>query len=73
MLVGGVIDDQIHNHSHTERMRLFKHRFEIVERAVFGIDILVIGDVITVVRLRRNIQRRKPNRVASEASDVFEL
>ena len=73
VLVGSVVDDEVHNHSHTERVRFFKHRFEIVESAVFGVDILVIGNVVTVVRLRRNVQRREPDCVASETLYVFEF
>ena len=73
VLVGRVVDNQVHNHAHTERVRLFEHLLELVESAVFGIDILVIGDVVAVVRLRRNVQGREPNRVASEALYVFEF
>ena len=68
-----MVDDKVHNHSHAERVRSFKHLLEIVESAVFGIDILVVRNIVAVVRLRRNVKGRKPYCVRAKTFDVFEL
>ena len=73
VLVGRMIDNQVHYDSHAECMRFFKHLFEVVERAVFRIDILIVGNVVTVIGLGRNVKRREPNRVRTETFDILEF
>src|SRR3569833_2976688 len=45
---------------------------EIAERAVAGIDAVIIGDVVTVVAARRGLERHQPDRGDAEAVQIIE-
>src|SRR5690242_19031782 len=45
---------------------------EVAERAVAGIDLVVVGDVIAVIAAGRGLERQQPDRVDAKAVDVIE-
>jgi hypothetical protein len=49
VLIAGVVDDQLDHHLHVALVSRVQNRLEVVQRSVGGIDIDVIGDVVTVV------------------------
>src|SRR5438093_8153490 len=53
-------------------MRLLRQAAEVVERAVLGVDAVVVGDVVAVIFLRRWIERREPESVDAKRSQVVE-
>ncbi len=49
MLVGGVVQYHLGEDANAAAVRLFQEVLEIPERAVGGMDVSVIGDVVTIV------------------------
>ena len=49
MLVGGVVDHQIHQQTDAVFVQLPEQLLKIVQGAVFGCDIAIVGNVVTVV------------------------
>ncbi len=47
--------------------------FEVVERAVDRVDVVVVGDVVAVVPQRRRIEGQQPDRGDAEVLQVVEL
>jgi hypothetical protein len=45
---------------------------EVIERAVFRVDVEVVGDVVAMVFLGRGIERSQPDRVDAKVFDVVE-
>jgi hypothetical protein len=45
---------------------------EVLERAVLRVDVLVVGDVVAEVDLRRRIDGREPDGVDAESLQVVE-
>jgi len=73
MLVGGVTEHLVEQNADALRMRRGDQRVEIGQRAVIGMHALVIGNVIAPVAIGRGMDRRQPDRIDAERSDVVEL
>ena len=73
MLIGGVIDDQLDHHLHAALVGGIKKAAEVVERAVAGMDVDVIGDVVAVVPQRRREKRQQPEAGDAEILQIVEL
>ena len=54
VLIGGMIDNEIHKNSHSPLMRSLKNFLEIVKGAELGIDISVIGNIVGVGYIGEN-------------------
>ena len=52
MLIGGVVDDQLDQHADAAGVGGVDERGEIVQRAVAGVNVPVVGDVIAIVAQR---------------------
>jgi hypothetical protein len=52
MLVGGVVDDEIDNDANAALRAAMGELDEIAERAVTGIDAVIVGDIVAVVAAR---------------------
>ena len=72
VLVGGVVDDQVHHQLHAAVVHAREQRVEVGERAEHRVDALVVADVVAVVVLRRGIDRREPEHVDAERREVVE-
>ena len=68
MLIGGVIDHQIHHDLQTALVGLGQQLVHIIERAEQRVDILVVRDVIAVVVLRGLIDRGEPQHIHAKIS-----
>src|SRR5258706_13191684 len=53
MLVRGMVHDEIQDDAHIVLLALRDHAVEIGERSIHGIDVLVVGDVVAEIHLRR--------------------
>ena len=73
MLVGGVVDHQLGDDAHAALVRGGDEVLHVGHRAVLGMDVAVVGDVVAVVAPRRGIERQQPDRVDAEIGDVVEL
>ena len=45
---------------------------EIAERTVARIDIVIVGDVVTIVPTRRSLKRHQPNRGYAQSMQIIE-
>jgi hypothetical protein len=73
MLVGGVIDDEIHHERDVAFLGFGDQPFHVFHRPVFRIDGFVVGNVIAEIVVGRAVERREPNDVDSESLKVIEL
>jgi hypothetical protein len=46
---------------------------EVGTRAVVRMDVVVVGDVVSIVTQRRRVERQQPDRVDTQVADVIEL
>lgn len=72
VLVARVVHHEVHHDPDAPLVRLGQQQVELVERAEQRIDVLVVGDVVAVVVLRRGVDRREPDHVDSEIGEVAE-
>src|SRR6266478_3990481 len=68
-----MVDDKIENDFDVALFPFGDEAIEIRERAVHGINVFVIGDVVAEVDLRRRKARRDPNGVDPKVFQVIEL
>src|ERR1700691_5085723 len=72
MLVGGVVEDQIHNDADVALVRFGDKAVEVGEGAVLRVDVGVVGDVVAEVDLRRRIDGGEPDGVDAERLEIVE-
>ncbi len=68
-----VVRHQVDQHTQTALVRAREHPVELRQVAESGIDIAVVGDVVTRVRLRRRVERREPQRIHPELREIAEM
>ena len=73
VLVRGVVDHQLGDDAQVAPVRLVEHQAEVVQRAVLGVHVLVLADVVAVVPQWRRIERHQPQRVDAQVLDVVQL
>ena len=73
MLVGCMVYDEIHEDIHSEFMGLVQNFFELLQCTVIGMDVSVVGNVISVVCIRRGIDRGEPDRIHTQRVNVFQF
>jgi hypothetical protein len=67
-----VVHHHIHDDADIALLRLRDQAVEVSQRAVLRVDVLVIGDVVPEIDLRRRIDRRKPDRIDAEPGEIVE-
>ncbi len=72
VLVGRVVDDQVHHDPQAALVRLGEQFVHVLEGAEQRVDVLVIGDVVAVVVLRGPVDRGQPQHVHAEVGEVVE-
>ncbi len=72
MLVRGVVDDEIDDDANAALLAAMGEFDEVAERAVAGIDAVIVGDVVAVVAARRGLERHQPDRGDAEAVQIIE-
>jgi len=73
VLVGSVIDDEIEDDLYVAFLSVGDEFVEIDERAVHGIDGVVVGDVVAEIDLRGREARGDPDGVDAEIFQVVEM
>ncbi|MNN07800.1 hypothetical protein D3C81_1206340 [compost metagenome] len=73
MLVGGMIDHQIHNELHPPVMKALKQFLPVLDRTKVIHDRLVVTDIITIVIIRRLIDRREPYYIDPQSLQIIKL
>ncbi len=73
VLVGAVIYNKVEDDSHALLLPLRDHSVEVSERSIHRINVLVVGDVITEIYLRRGKARADPDCVHSQVVQVGHL
>jgi hypothetical protein len=72
MVAGGMIDDEVDDHSHSERLRVAHAFHEVPGRAVLGVDAIVVRDVVAIIAVRRRVERLEPETGDAQAVQVFQ-
>ena len=72
VLIGRVVEDELDDHAQAACVRLIQKALEIAQRAVAGMNVRVVGNVVPVVFERRGIHRLQPETVDAERRDVIE-
>ena len=72
VLVGRVVDDQVHHDPQAALVRLGEQFVHVLEGAEQRVDVLVVGDVVAVVVLRGPVDRGQPQHVHAEVGEVVE-
>ena len=72
MLVGRVVDDEVHHDLQTAPVRLGEQLVHVLQRAEQRVDVLVVGDVVAVVVLRGPVDRGQPQHVHAKISQIIE-
>ena len=72
VLIGGVVDDQLDHDLHVALVGGVEELLEIVQGAVGGIDVDVVGDVVAVVAQGRGKERQEPEAGDAEVLQVVE-
>ena len=73
VLVGGVVDHEVHDQLHAARVHAREQLVEVRERPEHRVDVLVVADVVAGVVLRRRVDRREPEHVDAELGEVVEV
>ncbi len=73
VLVAGVIDDELDHDLHAALVGGVEDSLEIVQGAVAGIDVDVVGDVVAVVSQRRGEEGEHPEAGDAEVLQVVEF
>ena len=73
VLVGGVVDHQVHHQLHAAAVHGLQQRIEIGEGAEDGLDVPVVADVVARVVLGRRVHRRQPDDVHAQLGQVVDL
>ena len=65
-----MVGDDVHHDPDADGACVPDERVELVEIAVVGLDVEVVGDVVAVIGLRRRVARVEPDRVDAEVGEV---
>src|SRR5437763_13184563 len=71
VLVGGVVDYEIDQNANAALFGAVRKLDEIAERTIARIDIIIVGDVVTIVSTRRSLTRQ-PNRSHAQSMQIIE-
>ena len=72
MLVARVVDHQVHHQAHAARVQARDELVEVVEAPEERVDVLVVGNVVAVVVLRRAVGGAQPDDVHTERIEVVQ-
>ena len=72
VLVGGVVDHQVHDHLHAAGVHPGQQLVEVGQGAEHRLDAGVVADVVAVVVLRGRVDRRQPQHVDPEPGQVVQ-
>ena len=73
MLVGGMIEHKIHDDADVVLFRFRNQAVHVVEAAEDRVDILIIGDIVTVIFLRGTVNRGEPDGVDAQVLQIVQM
>ena len=73
MLAGGVVHRQVDDEPDVRACSASTKAVEVVVDPEQRVDPVVVGDVVAVVLLRRDVEGRHPDRVHAESREVVDL
>ena len=73
VLIRGVIEYQLGDHPQPALVRLAEEGAKIVQRSVFRVYAVIVGDVVAVVPPGRRIERQEPDRGDPEVLKIVEF
>jgi hypothetical protein len=71
--VARVVRDEVEEDADPPRVGFRDQAVEVCQRAVVGVDVAVVGDVVAPVGVRRRVDRVQPDAVDAEPREVVEL
>jgi hypothetical protein len=71
MLVGGMVADELGDHLEAAAMGLADELAHVLDGAVRGIDLVVVGDIVAVVAQRRGVEGQQPDRGDAELLQII--
>jgi hypothetical protein len=73
VLVGGVVEHQLGDDPQAVPVGRAQEDLEVVQRAVAGVDVGVVGDVVAVIPQRRGVEGHQPERGDAQRLEILEL
>ena len=73
VLIRGVVQDQFSDDSQPAPMRLPQEDLEVPQRAILGVNLAIVGDVIPVILERGRVKRQQPHRRHPQVFQVVQL
>src|ERR1700691_389782 len=73
MLIGCVIYDEFDHDLHIALVRGIQERTKIIDRAIYGMDIEIIGDVVAVVLEGREEKSQQPETSDTKILEIIHL
>jgi hypothetical protein len=71
VLIGCVVDHEIDHHSQAALMAGMRKLGEVAERAVAGVDVVVVRDVVAGIKAGRRLERHQPDSGNAEALQII--
>ena len=68
----GVVEDHVEHQADAVRRSLRNQRLEVFHCAEARVDRAIVGDVVAIIALRRREERREPQEIDAEFSEVVE-
>jgi hypothetical protein len=72
-LVTAVVDDEIHDQLHAPLVTCILDLFPVLQSTISRVDLLIVGDIVTHVGLRRLVHWREPYDIDTELVQVRNL
>ena len=70
VLVGGVIDNEVHHDTDAALFSLGNKLVEVLHRSEFGLNGAIIGNIVAIVVVRALVDGRKPDSIHAERVDI---
>ena len=71
MLRRSMVEHEIHDDPDAMSLGVFCQTVEVLQRSVHRINVLVVGNIVPKINLRRRIARRNPNSINAEICKVI--
>jgi hypothetical protein len=72
MFIGRVVYDQIDEHTQSSLSTAFRELDKVPQRAIPGVDAVVISDIVSIVATGRGLKRHEPNGCHTHALEVVQ-
>ncbi|CCX63776.1 putative uncharacterized protein [Firmicutes bacterium CAG:791] len=73
MLIGAVIDNEIHQDVHVALFGFGDQTVHVVHCAKARVDAVIIGNIVALIGKRRAVDRGEPDNIDAELLEIIEL